>query len=151
MGNHNRGEVQDSVPQSLGYKLRRLQLSYNRYCSQAAPQGTIPMRQLGSLALIFRNPGLTPGELKDLLLLDAAQLSLILVSLERRSLIRRVRSTLDSRSYHLHVTEKGADEYRRQQQAIRQIEDNFVRDILDDDERACLLELLDRLLVRREG
>lgn len=139
--------ARDNVPQTLGFKLRRVVLAYTRYFTQIAPKGTIPTRQLGSLSLIYRNPGLTPSELKFMLMLDAAQLTAIIRQLENRSLIRREKSPVDHRSYQLYTTDEGADEYRRMQKIIREAEDGYFGTVLDADEKQVLIGMLDRLLV----
>lgn len=144
------GGTRDTVPRTLGFKLRRLQLAYSRYFTQVAPKSTIPTRQLGSLALIYRNPGLTPSELKTMLMLDAAQLSAIIRQLESRRYIRREKSPVDHRSYHLYTTDEGADEYRRLQKVIGQVEHGFFGKVLDDEEKRVLVDMLDRLLMNCE-
>lgn len=143
----SREGARDNVPQTLGFKLRRVVLAYTRYFTQIAPKGAIPTRQLGSLSLIYRNPGLTPSELKAMLMLDAAQLTAIIRQLENRSLIRREKSPVDHRSYQLFTTDEGAAEYRRMQKIIQEAEDGFFGNAIDSEEKQVLIDMLDRLLV----
>lgn len=140
-----------STPQSFGFKLRRLQLGYNRLFVRLAPKDTIPTSQLGALALVCRNPGITPGELAAMLTMDAAQLTPVLKQLENRSHIRREKSLTDSRSHSLHPTSKGTQEYARLQDVIAQADAVFVEEALGKDGKQQLYALLDRLDAARRA
>ncbi len=139
--------LSDVMPKSLGFKLRRLQLAYKRMFAQMADPDCVPTNQVGALSLIYRNPGITPGELASLLTIDAAHLTAITKQLEARAMISRKKSTTDSRSHSLFTTAKGSDEFVRVQEVIANVESVFMADVLEAEEMDQLSSLLDRLLI----
>lgn len=136
-----------SLPTSLGFKLRRLQLAYKRKYQLSTRAIDISTDQIGALSLVSRNPGLTPTDLAALLTLDGAQVTPILKQLEARDLVCRTKSASDSRSYQVRTTAKGEAEYRRIQVIIAKFEDAFIREVLQPEELQHLYQLLDRLEV----
>jgi MarR family transcriptional regulator, temperature-dependent positive regulator of motility len=136
-----------SLPTSLGFKLRRLQLAYKRKYQLSTRAIDISTDQIGALSLVSRNPGLTPTDLAALLTLDGAQVTPILKQLEARDLVCRTKSASDSRSYQVWTTAKGEAEYRRIQVIIAKFEDAFIREVLQPEELQHLYQLLDRLEV----
>lgn len=139
------GRPEPSLPTSLGFKIRRLQLAYKRKYQLSTHALDILPDQIGALALIVRNPGLTPTDLASLLMLDTAQVTAILKQLEVRELVSRAKSASDGRSYQMRSTAKGEAEYRRLQVIIAEFEDAFIRDVLQPEELAQLYRLMDRL------
>jgi len=140
------GGVAGEMPKSLGFKLRRLQLAYKRMFMQMAGPDAIPTNQIGALSLIFRNQGITPGDLANLLTIDAAHLTAITKQLEARAMIRREKSATDSRSHSLFTTKEGAAEFTRMQKIIADAEQLFIDNALHDGEVEQLSDMLDRLL-----
>ena len=136
-----------SMPTSMGFKLRRLQVAYRRMFAQMVGSDGIPANQVGALSLINRNPGITPGELATMLTIDAAHLTAITKQLQLRGFIRRKKSTTDSRSHSLFTTAKGSVEFLRVQEVIAKVEQIFVYSVLQEDEIRQLSGLLDRLLI----
>lgn len=134
-----------SVPTSFGFKMRRVQVAYNRRFAQVADREEIPVNQIGALALIVRNPGITPTELASLLNLDAAQVTPLIKHLDVRGCISRQKSTLDNRSHFLHATAKGGREYQRLQGIIAAVEDEFLGEVLQQAEIEQLFGMFDRL------
>lgn len=134
-----------SLPTSLGFKLRRLQLAYKRKYQLSTRAIDISTDQIGALSLVSRNPGLTPTDLAALLTLDGAQVTPILKQLEARGLVCRTKSASDSRSYQLRTTAKGDAEYKRVQIIIAEFEDAFIHEVLQPEELQHLYQLLDRL------
>jgi MarR family transcriptional regulator, temperature-dependent positive regulator of motility len=134
-----------SVPRSFGFKMRRVQVAYNRQFMAAAGRGDIPVNQIGALALVVRNPGITPKELAGLLYLDAAQVTPLIKQLDVRGHITRTKSTSDNRSHSLHATPTGSSEYQRLKGIISAVEDEFLGDVLQPDEISQLLGIFDRL------
>lgn len=137
--------VARSLPKSLGFMLRRIQLAYNRQFQQFAAGIDMPTNQLGALAVICRNPDITPGELASVLTLDATQLTPIMKQLELRGLVKRRKSASDSRSHRLWATGLGEERYRQFKVTITEFEAMFVGQALQEDEAQQLLDLLVRL------
>jgi DNA-binding MarR family transcriptional regulator len=134
-----------SVPSSFGFKLRRVQVAYNRHFAQVAARGDVPVNQIGALSLIVRNPGITPTELAGLLNLDAAQITPILKQLDSRGQVSRRKSSSDNRSHSLHATTEGAGEYQRLQAIIAEVEDVFLGEVLTPEEIQQLFAMFDRM------
>ena len=133
------------LPTSFGYKLRRVQLAYNRQFAQYADGSEIPLNQIGALSLIKRNPGITPGEVATLLTLDAGQITPILKQLVQRGFISRQKSPSDSRSHRLYPTAAGEDEYSRLQAIIAELDHDFLGAVLSAKDLQQLLATLGRL------
>lgn len=136
-----------SLPTSLGFKLRRLQLAYKRKYQLSTHALNIPPDQIGALSLIARNPGLTPTDLAALLTLDTAQVTSILKQLEARGLVCRAKSASDGRSYQMRPTPEGEVEYKRLQVIIAAFEDAFISKVLMPAELTQLYSLMERLEV----
>jgi DNA-binding MarR family transcriptional regulator len=137
--------ITGSIPASFGFKIRRVQIAYNRYFTQCAVDSSIPVNQIGALSLIVRNPGITPKDLAALLNRDAGQVTPILKHLDSKGLIERQKCASDSRSHSLHATTGGLREYRRLQVIISATEETFLGEVLQQRERQQLLDMLDRL------
>ena len=136
----------ESTPRSLGFKLRSLQLAYKRMFGQMTGPDGIPMNQIGALSIIYRNQGITPGDLAVMLTIEAAHLTAIIKQLEKRGMIRREKSPTDSRSHSLFTTAAGSAEFLRVQGVIADVEHMFIASVLKQDEVGQLSSLLDRLL-----
>ncbi len=134
-----------SMPPSFGYKLRRLQLAYNRQFQQQNDGLLVSSNQIGALSLICRNPDLTPTDLSTLLMVEGAQVTAIVKQLEVRGLVRRTKSTVDSRSCHLRATVDGEKEFERLKVAVAAFEAEFVGKVLTEAEIVQLHMMLDRL------
>ena len=137
--------VPRTLPTSVGFRLRRAQLAYNRLFSHFAEGSDIPLNQIGVLALISRNPGITPGELATLLTLDAGQITPILKQLVERGLITRLKSPTDNRSHSLQTTPIGEEEYHRLQAVVAKVDEEFLTAVLSEQELQQLVALLGRL------
>jgi MarR family transcriptional regulator, temperature-dependent positive regulator of motility len=140
-----------SVPTSIGFKLRRLQLAYSRNFQRMCAGIDIPTNQIGALSLITRNPDIAPSDVAALLTLDAAQVTPIIKQLEARNLIERRKSAQDSRSHHLRTTPTGMHEYERIQTVIGKFEANFVGAVLAEDEARQFYAMVDRLLAAAQA
>jgi len=140
-----------SVPTSIGFKMRRLQLAYSRNFQRMSAAIDIPTNQIGALSLITRNPDITPSEVAALLTLDAAQVTPIIKQLEARNLIERRKSAQDSRSHHLRTTPTGIREYERIRTVIGEFEASFVGAVLQEDEAREFYAMVDRLLAAAQA
>lgn len=133
------------MPNSFGYKLRRMQLAYHRQFQQQNAGLLVSSNQIGALSLICRNPDLTPTDLSILLMVEGAQVTVIVKQLEVRGLVRRTKSTVDSRSCHLRATTDGEEEFERLKAAVTAFEGEFVGEVLAEAEIVQLHTMLDRL------
>ena len=102
-------------------------------CHIAKHGGTISQQELG---MLFE---LKPGSLSE-----------ILAKIENAGLIERTRNPEDRRQLFIHLTERGAEEAAREQEA----RSRFRREAfacLEEDEQERLVELLDRVRTHWEG
>lgn len=128
----------------VGFMLRRIQTAV--YSDFIASLGQLNLRptQYTLLEVIDANPGLRQSEAAAALGIQKANFVALAQELERRSLLRRRRSTADRRSYALHLEPRG----RRVLEAARDLHDaqeSRLAAQLGVRERERLLTLLGRL------
>lgn len=91
----------------------------------------------------------TQGSIADALGYDRGQLVGLLDELEEQALVERKRDPNDRRRHLVRLTPEGKKTVRRLRTLARQVEDDFLAP-LDDEERAALHRLLHRLAERHE-
>ena len=96
-----------SLHDSLGYRLRRAQITVFHLFSRYFAALNIRPTQYAILTLVRDNPGLSQTQISDSLGLKRANLVALLDELEDRELLVRKPSPSDRRSYQLHLTENG--------------------------------------------
>src|SRR5687768_10551343 len=102
-----------SLPHSLGFKLRRVQLAYKKHFARISAGTGFQLNHVGVMSLIARNPGVTPSALAAALTIDAAQVTSIIKELQLRGFISQRKSPTDSRSRSLRLTAAGKRQYER--------------------------------------
>jgi DNA-binding MarR family transcriptional regulator len=106
---NGRGEAVDYGPLAdwVGFNLRMAQAAAFQAFSRLAKEiGTRPGR-FATLMLIGRNPGISQTALSRANGRDKSSLTPVLNDLERRGLVRRVRTRADQRAYRLSLTPAG--------------------------------------------
>lgn len=134
-----------TLPHSLGFTLRRVQLAYKQHFARLAAGTGFQLNHVGAMSLIARNPGVTPGALATALTVDAAQVTSIVKELQLRGFVSRSKSPTDSRSHSLRLTAAGKRQYERLKIIVAEVESSFVGDSLSAEERGQLSGLLKRL------
>jgi DNA-binding MarR family transcriptional regulator len=134
------------ITSSLGYLLRRLQLSFKKHFIRVAGPDSVQPNQVGAMVLIGLNPGITPSQLCTALGMDGAQVATMLNMLELRKLIARRSSKADGRSRAVHLTAAGKREFEKVRTVALDAEHSFVGDSLSAEETRLLISLLSRLL-----
>jgi DNA-binding MarR family transcriptional regulator len=128
----------------IGYHLRRAQVAfYQHFAATAGAQGVTP-GQLGVLAVIDANPGLSQTRLGSALGIDRSTVVGVIDGLERRGLVTRGVAPNDRRSHALRLADKGVELLRRLEDAVRAHEGQIARG-LTQAERRQLIELLRRI------
>lgn len=123
-----------------GYLFRRAQQAHVA-AWQAHVSAEVTSVQFGVLNTLARHPGSSQADLCDALDLDRSTIADIVVRLERRGLIERVRDREDRRRNNLRLTSAGQDEFRRLVPKVRKVDD-VLTGSLDPADRAELRRLL---------
>ena len=132
------------LPELLGFHLRCAQVAVFQHFHRAMGTAEISPPQLGALLLIEANPGISQSAIAEALRFDRSTLVQIADRLEGRGLVVREPSASDRRSHALKLTPAGAKLLAGLKAQVRAHEDE-VGDVLDADERATLIALLQRL------
>lgn len=139
----------EPLSRSLGYLLRRLQLTYKKHFTHVAGPNGIQPNHVGALMIIGLNPGIAPAQLITSLGMDGAQVTAVLNALEAKKLIARKSSKTDGRSRTVHLTAAGRREFETVQEIAWEAERSFIGSSLNKDETATLINLLSRVLAGR--
>jgi DNA-binding MarR family transcriptional regulator len=132
------------LEQSVGYRLRRAQLSIFAKVTQQLSDLDLRPGQVGVLTLIERNPGITQVEVCNALGIQRANLVTLINVLEERGVVERQAVVADRRSNALVLTAEGRRLLRKAAEAHRSAEAAITRR-LGAAGRDQLLALLDQL------
>ena len=99
----------------------------------------------GALSIVDRFGPMSQQELGEYIGKDRTTIVAIVDELEREGLVERRRNPADRRAYALQVTQEGRDWLARAKPAMVKAEDGLL-DGLDSEERATLMDLLQRVL-----
>lgn len=129
----------------IGYRLRRAQLNvFQKFLSVF---DTLKLRpaDYSVLVLIADNPGRKQTEIAKVLGIKRANFVTLVHSLEDRGLVERIPSTADKRANALHLTAEGDAFLAHARQVHEAMEQELIKRLGGESERAQLLALLDRL------
>ncbi len=128
----------------LGYKLRRAQRAVFQDFAASMERHDITPGHLGLLLQVMRNPDISQTALAGKLGIERATLGPIIDRFEQRGLVRRRQAQNDRRSYALCVSAKG-ERFLKALWDDLEIHERQIAAGLSADERASLLDLLDRI------
>jgi DNA-binding MarR family transcriptional regulator len=128
----------------IGYHLRRAQVGLFQHFARTVGRADITPGQLGVMAVIGANPGLSQTRLGAALGIDRSTVVGMIDGLERRGLVVRGVAPRDRRSHALALSDKGTELLGRLEQAARAHEGQWSQG-LTQVERRQLVELLRRL------
>jgi DNA-binding MarR family transcriptional regulator len=132
----------------LGFHVRLAQLAIHEGFERAAPVPGLTPGQLTILVLIDRNPGLTQQRLCSRLRVKKSTLAVTLHRLAHRRLLRRVRSTRDRRENALSLTARGEAVLATMLRYAKRYEVSLARRMTRA-ERQTLIRLLGKLAKSR--
>jgi DNA-binding MarR family transcriptional regulator len=133
-----------SLPELIGYVLRRAQLAvFQDFFAAFAPFDIRPA-QFSVLTIIERNPGLTQTRVAEALGIKRTNFVGMLDELEKRSLAER-RQARDKRSYALYLTADGAALMRKLKPVIKAHEARMIARV-GEDGRDRLVALLTEIV-----
>ena len=128
----------------IGYQLRRAQVAVFDHFAEAFRDLELTPGQLGALALIQANPGLSQSALGTALGVDRSTVVPLIDRLEARGLVVRAPSPRDRRSHALQLSSAGGGLLTQAEARVREHE-AAIAQRLSDAERRTLLELLARI------
>jgi DNA-binding MarR family transcriptional regulator len=95
------------LPNQLGFLVRRVQLWVFREFTRKLARFDITPPQYSVLTVVGANPGINQLAVASALTIERAGLGRLIERLEARNLLQRLPSTVDRRSYVLHLTPEG--------------------------------------------
>jgi DNA-binding MarR family transcriptional regulator len=128
----------------IGYQVRRAQVAVFQHFVEAFRTLDLTPGQLGALALIHANLGLSQSALGAALGVDRSTVVPLIDRLEARGLVVRAPSPKDRRSHALQLSPAGVDLLRQAEAAVRAHE-AVIAGRLSDAERRMLIDLLSRI------
>src|SRR5689334_7688421 len=130
-----------SLPELIGYVLRRAQLAvFQDFFAAFAPLDIRPA-QFSVLTVIERNPGLTQSQVAEALGIKRTNFVGMLDALEARGLTERRQAARDKRSYALYLTAEGNALMRKLKPVLKAHETRMVA-LVGEDGRDRLMDLL---------
>jgi DNA-binding MarR family transcriptional regulator len=95
------------LPDHLGFLVRRVQLWVFREYSRDLARLDVTLAQYSVLTVVSATPGINQLAVASALSIERAGLGRLIERLEARNLLQRLPSTVDRRSYLLHLTSEG--------------------------------------------
>jgi DNA-binding MarR family transcriptional regulator len=132
------------MPDLVGYHLRCAHVAVFQHFNATLGVHDISAPQFGTLLLIEANPGVSQSSVAEALRFDRSTLVQIIDRLEGRDLVTREASAQDRRSHALYLTEAGKA-LLEQLKALSWEHEQAIAANLTDEERATLIDLLERL------
>lgn len=131
----------DALVGHAGYAVRRFQIWIFQDFVKTLAAVDIKPTQYSVMTVIGANPGLTQMAVANRLGIERARLVHLLDSLERRKLVKRVKSKSDRRSHALHLTTPGETALAKFKQLAAEHE-RHVEDKIGKGNREKLLQIL---------
>ncbi|MEI4472223.1 MarR family winged helix-turn-helix transcriptional regulator [Frigidibacter sp. MR17.24] len=139
-------KVEDGVLGNLiGYGLKRAYMRIHPEAQRVLAEDDLRVVSFSCLSMIVDNPGIAQTELAAALQMERSNLVVIIDALEERELIERRKVPTDRRRFALTATLRGRHLRDRAAERVRLAEEAAL-DRLDDDDRARLIAVLERLL-----
>lgn len=134
------GPLRDQIP----FHLRRAQdMSFQAFARRVGRSDLSP-GHFAILSIISQNPGLNQTALSFATGRDKSTLTPALKALEAQGVVTRVRSEVDRRAYHVHLTDAGRD-YLAQLQVHADAHIRLLDEIVGDFNKPLLIHLLERI------
>src|SRR5829696_3610440 len=121
----------------LGYLVVRIAEEVDRRHSAVLVELGLRPRELRTLVLVDRHPGLSQRALAARLAMDPGNLVALIDAMDARGLLRRERDPADRRRSTLRLTAAGEELLARASDATEAVED-AIFGVLSEDERAAL-------------
>ncbi|HEX5957755.1 MAG TPA: MarR family transcriptional regulator [Hyphomicrobiaceae bacterium] len=110
------------LPDQLGFLVRRVQLWVFREFTRKLAQLDVTLAQYSVLTVVDANPGINQLAIASALDIERAGLGRLIERLEARNVLKRLPSTIDRRSYVLHLTSEGRKALARMRAIVHESE-----------------------------
>ena len=128
-----------------GYNVARANIRMLRAFHSHLGEAALRPAEFSALVLIASNPGINQKQLGDALDISPPNLAVMLDQLSGRGLLKRVRSAVDRRLQHPHLTRSG-EKLLEQANLLAAAMERQILEVLTAGERAILIELLQKLV-----
>ena len=136
------GELDQSrLMHLVGYAASRAAIELRKIFAKHMGPLDLKVVEFSILVLVASNPQVNQKQLGQALDMSAPNLAVTLDRMVERGWVERVRSTLDRRAQHVHLTARGR-ELTQQAEKIAATMENTTLRVLSLAERALLIELL---------
>ncbi|WP_353476401.1 MarR family transcriptional regulator (plasmid) [Salipiger sp. H15] len=133
------------LEQFTPYLMNRIIARYNKSVETALKEVGVSVAQMRALAVLAESGPYTINELSVLTVIKQPTLSRTLDAMESAGLVRREAQDGDSRFRKISLTDEGRAAYETAWPAMLSMRDRMLQ-VLDEDERASLNEMLQRVL-----
>ncbi len=134
--------------ENSGYLLWQVTMQWQLNMNRALGKLGLTLTQFSLMAGLYwlnqKQQAVTQQQLADYANTDKMMTSKVLMVLEKKQFIERVKDPADSRAKQLKITVKGTDLLREAYQVVKQVDDVFFKDVLKD--KATFDDLLLRLI-----
>ena len=125
----------------VGYAVSRASIELKKAFAQHMAPLQLKAVEFSILTLVASNTGVNQKQIAQALDISAPNMAITLDRMVERGWVKRVRSTLDRRAQHIHLTPKGRALEQRASEIARTMEEEPLR-VLSAAERALLIELV---------
>ncbi len=134
--------------ENSGYLLWQVTMQWQLNMNRALGKLGLTLTQFSLMAGLYwlnqKQQAVTQQQLADYANTDKMMTSKVLMVLEKKQFIERVKDPADSRAKQLKMTVKGTDLLREAYQVVKQVDDVFFKDVVKD--KATFDDLLLRLI-----
>ena len=132
---------QSGLTHLVGYAASRAAITMRRVFAHHFAPLDLKVVEFSILMLVATNPQVNQKQLGQVLDVSAPNMAVTLDRLVERGWVERVRSTVDRRAMHIHLTPQGSELVERARKIAATMESPALR-ALSAAERALLIELL---------
>lgn len=134
--------------ENSGYLLWQVTMQWQLHMNRALGKLGLTLTQFSLMAGLYwlnqKQQAVTQQQLADYANTDKMMTSKVLMVLEKKQLLERVKDPADSRAKQLKVTPQGTDLLREAYQIVKQVDDIFFKNVVKD--KATFDNLLLRLI-----
>ncbi|QXV67450.1 MarR family transcriptional regulator [Mucilaginibacter achroorhodeus] len=134
--------------ENSGYLLWQVTMKWQLNMNRALGKMSLTLTQFSLMAGLYwlsqKQHTVTQQQLADYANTDKMMTSKVLMTLEKKQFLERVKDSGDSRAKRLKMTEKGTQTLREAYQVVKQVDDVFFKNVAKD--KAVFDDLLIRLI-----